>query len=164
QFLDGLLRRCVHVPASDFFDFEWILWDFGHAPVDSRVTFNSLEAFVPCSGHYDSERAMPKDRFLDPPPDPPGHVGGWAVEFRGRFGGDSGVILFNFRVDDSDHLCIEIVGRVVTLNALRHCATSFLYGLSGIWMVPCSAVASIASSQMSAATASRAARMDRRGS
>src|SRR5699024_12536998 len=84
QFLDGLLRRCVHVPASDFFDFEWILWDFGHAPVDSRVTFNSLEAFVPCSGHYDSERAMPKDRFLDPPPDPPGHVGGWAVEFRGR--------------------------------------------------------------------------------
>src|SRR5690625_4461086 len=73
---------------------------------------------------------MPKDRFLDPPPDPPGHVGGWAVEFRGRFGGDSGVILFNFRVDDSDHLCIEIVGRVVTLNALRHCATSFLYGLA----------------------------------
>src|SRR5699024_2436658 len=27
-------------------------------------------------------------------------------------------------------LCIEIVGRVVTLNALRHCATSFLYGLA----------------------------------
>src|SRR5690625_4419246 len=73
---------------------------------------------------------MPTDRFLDSLPDPPGHVGGWAVEFRGRFVGDNGVILFNFRVDDSDHLCIEIVGRVVALNALRHCATSFLYGLA----------------------------------